>query len=175
MCVEQRLGVEITEECLLRTQHHVLDLLIVREIRRDQRLPRLLHHRRPPPEVEQKIGERQRRAVGRAVEDVQAALRGLMRSVVREAEIKLGIVRGATAAEIGLSRASLKPGGARGRIVGQRDVDRPRQRQRAGDIRLIFRECGGNRSGGRIPWRRGRLCRPGIVPARARGEKHPRH
>ena len=153
LCVDQRSGVQVAEVRLFRLQNDVLDLLIVREVRGDQGLPRFLDDRRPPAEVEQQIRQRELWAEGRAVEDRAPALCRLPRAAIRSVEIDFGVVRRAAAADDRLRSLRFQPGGARCGIVLQCQVDRARHGEIAEVRRLAGREGGWEGGGGRGPRR----------------------
>ena len=169
--IQKCFGVEMSIESLLRLQHDVLNLLIVVEVGGDERLPRFLDDPLATAEIKEKVGQCQRGAEGGGVEDIQPSLHRLPRAVVRRVEVELRVVRGASRAECGLGGAGLEPGGARGGIVGQRNVDGTSQREGTRCDDVVFRKGGWDGRCGGGPWRGRRRGCAGIACAGARGQK----
>jgi len=172
--VEERFGVQISIEGLLRLEHHVLNLQIVGEVGGDERLPRFLDDCLATAEIKEKVCQCERGTERGAVEDIQPALYRLARAVVRRVEIELRVVRRASSAECSLGGAGLEPGSTGGGIVGQRNVDGTRQRERTRCVDFVFRKGGRDGRGGGGPWRGRRRGCPGIACAGARGEHRQR-
>src|SRR5438132_3612881 len=170
--IEQRLRVHVAEERLLGLQNRVLDLLVVREVRRNQYLTRFFDLRRASSEIKQQISERQRWAESRAVENCSSTLRRLPGAVVRRADVDLRVVRGLAAADDVSRLPSLEPGDARRRIVLQCDVDRVRHCESAEVGGSLFGDGRGNGGGGRRPRGRRRGTRSRITSGAARHENN---